>query len=161
MKNITYAGLFIFVLILTKPVFADEDIIAHFKSPQGKSYYAYTGLVSKKDAGWKDESIKEGITEIIVNNGNLDVRYVDATKRIMSASEDGGQVKIFGKGINTVSILVYYPRHTIEVYNFYTDNDGNIKYIFTQTRSGEDLPIIKSSIYVGSCDFVYFDKFPE
>lgn len=161
MKNITYAGLFIFALILTKPVFADEYIIAHFKNPHGKTYYANTGLVSKKDAGWKNDGIEGGITEIVMNNGKLDVRYVDATKRIMSASEDGGEVKIFGKGINTVSILVYYPRHTIEVYNFYKDADGNIKYISTQTRSGEDLPIIKSSIYEGSCDFVYFDKFPE
>jgi hypothetical protein len=161
MKNITYAGLVIFALLLTKPVLAEESVIAHFKSPQGKTYYANTGLVSKKDAGWKNDGIEGGITEIVVNNGKLDVRYVDATKRIMSAREDGGEVKIFGRGINAVSIWVYYPRHTIEVYNFYKDEDGQTKYIYTSTRSGEDLPIIKSSVYVGSCDFVYFDKFSE
>jgi len=159
MKKIILLGFFI--LILSKPVFADEWIIARFKSPQGKAYYANIGLMSKKDAGWKNDGIKEGIVEIVVNNGKLDVRYVDTTKRIVSASEDGGEVKIFGRAINAVSILVYYPRHTIEVYNFYKDEDGNTKYIFTQTRSGELLPVIKSSIYVGSCDFIYFDKFPE
>jgi len=161
MKNITYAGLFIFALLLVKSVFAEESVIAQFKSPQGKTYYANAGLVSKKDAGWKNDGIEGGTTEIVVNNGKLDVRYVDATKRIVSGSEDGGEVKIFGRGINTVSIWVYYPRHTIEVYNFYKDEDGQIKYIYTSTRSGEDLPIIKSSVYVGSCDFVSFDKFPE
>ncbi len=159
MKKILLVG--IFILSLSKLTFADEYVIARFKSPQGKAFYANTGHISKKDAGWKNDGIEGGATEIVVNNGKLDVRYIDATKRTISASEDGGDVKIFGKGINAASILVYYPRHTIEVYSFYKDEAGDTKYIFTQTRSGEDLPIIKSSIYAGSCDYINFDKFPE
>lgn len=75
---------FILVLLLSSAVFAGEYIIARGENPQGKSYFAYTGLVSKKGAGWQDNSIPNGIFEVVVSDGNLDVRYVDATKRIMS-----------------------------------------------------------------------------
>lgn len=161
MKNIIYAGLFIFGLILTKPVFADEYIIAHGENPQGKAYFPYVGLVSKKDSGWHNDGIKNGVFEVVVSNGNLDIRYVDAAKRIKSSLADGGQVTILNKGENEISVLVYYPKTSIEIYTFYIDTDGNKKFTLTQMRGGENTMVTKASILTGSCNFIYFDKFPE
>lgn len=159
MKKIILVGFFI--IILSKLVFADEDIIAHGENPKGKTYFPYIGLLSKGDSGWKDNNITNGIFEVAVSNGNLDVRYVDASKRIMSSRADGGQVSILNKEDNEVSVLVYYPKNAIEVYTFYIDKDGKKAFILTQARGGENVPITQSSIYTGSCSFIYFDKFPE
>lgn len=159
MKKIILVG-FLF-LILSKPVYADEYVIARGENPKGKTYFAYTGLVPKKDTGWQDNGIKNGVFEVVISNGNLDVRYVDAAKRIMSSVTDGGQVTILNRGKNEISVLVHYPKNGIEVYSFYVDKEGKNKFILTQARGGESVPITQSSIFVGSCDFIYFDKFPE
>lgn len=159
MKKILF--LILAIAFISMPVFAEETIIAHGKNPQGKSFFPYTGLVSKKDSGWQNSGIDNGVFEIAVSNGNLDVRYIDASKRIKSALEEGGKVMILNKGNNEVSVFVVYPAETIEVYTFYIDKDGKKKFIFTQVKSGENALITSSSIFTGSCDFIYFDKFPE
>lgn len=163
MKKIILIGLFIFsfLLVLSKSAFADEYIIAHGENPQGKAYFPYMGLVTKNDSGWQNDGIKNGVFEVAVSNGNLDIRFVDAAKRIKSSLADGGQVTILNKGKNEISVLVYYPKTSIEVYIFYIDRDGNKKFILTQIRGGENTMVTKSSILTGSCDFIYFDKFPE
>jgi hypothetical protein len=142
-------------------VSADEYIIAHGESPQGKSYFAYTGLVSENGSGWLDNGISNGVFEVAVSNGDLDIRYVDAAKRIKSSLADGGKVTVLNRGENEISVLVHYPKNGIEVYSFYVDKEGKNKFILTQVRAGENVPIAQSSIFVGSCDFIYFDKFPE
>lgn len=152
---------FILVLLLSSMAFANEEIIAYGENPQGKSYFAYTGLVSKKDSGWQYNGIKNGVFEVAVSNGSLDIRYVDSAKRIKSSLADGGQVTILNRGESEISVLVHYPKNGIEVYSFYVDKEGKNKFILTQTRAGENVPIAQSSIYVGSCEFIHFDKFPE
>ena len=159
MKKIILVGFLI--LILSKLAFAGEEIIAHGENPQGKCYFPYSGLVSKKDAGWQNHSITNGVFAVAVSDGNLDVRFVDAAKRIRSSRADGGQVTILNKGESEISVLVYYPKNAIEVYTFYIDKDGEKKFILTQVRGGENIPITKSAILYGSCNFIYFDKFPE
>lgn len=72
MKKVILLGFLI--LSCTKPVFAEEYIIAHGENPTGKSYFAYEKLVvNKKDAGWQDANITNGIFEIVVTDGKLDV----------------------------------------------------------------------------------------
>lgn len=159
MKKIILVGFLI--LILSKTVFADEYIIAHGENPQGKTYFAYTGLVSKKSAGWQDNGIEKGIFEVVLSDGNLDVRFVDASKNIKSARTQGGKVITLNKRNNEVTIFVVYPAETIEAYTFFIDNDGKKKFIMTQTKSGENALITQSSIFTGSCEFIHFDKFPE
>lgn len=151
----------IFVLLLSCTVFAKEEIIAHGESPQGKSYFAYTRLVSKKDSGWQDNGIKKGIFEVVMEEGSLDIRYVDAAKRSMSSRADGGQVTLLNKAENEVAVLVYYPGNGIEVYTFYIDKDGKKRFTLTQARGGANVPATQSSIFTGSCDYIYFDRFPE
>lgn len=159
MKKIISIGFLI--LSLSQLAFAGEEIIAHGENPQGKCYFPYSGLVTKKAAGWQDDSITNGVFEVAVSDGKLDVRYIDAAKRVMSSRADGGQVTVLNKGENEVSVLVYYPKNAIEVYTFYIDKEGKKKFILTQSRGGENVLITKSAILTGSCDFIYFDKFPE
>lgn len=162
MKKITQVGLFVFVLILTKPAFADEYIIAHGENPKGKSYFAHEKLVlNKKDAGWQDGNITNGIFEIVVTDGKLDVRFIDASKSIKSARSQGAEVMTLNKGKNEATIFVVYPAETIEVYTLYVDSEGQKKFIMTVVKSGDNALITQSSIYTGSCSFIHFDKFPE
>jgi hypothetical protein len=159
MKKIALVGFFI--LILSKLVFADELIIAHGENPQGKTYFAYTGLVSKKNAGWHDNGIEKGIFEVVLSDENLDLRFIDASKNIKSARAQGGKVITLNKKNNEVTIFVVYPAETIEAYTFFVDNDGKKKFIMSQVKSGENALITQSSIFTGLCEFIHFDRFPE
>ena len=161
MKRFSFIGLLALSLLVAKPAFADERIIAHGENPQGKSFFAYTGLVSKKDAGWQNASMDKGIFEMVLNEGVLDVRFVDASKSIKSVRAQGGNVTTLNKGEKEATILVAYPAETIETYTFYTDNEGQNKFIMTQVKSGPNALITQSSIFTGACQFVEFDKFPD
>lgn len=154
-------SVFVFILLLSRLAFADEYIIAHGENPQGKSYFAYTGLVSKKDSGWQDGSITNGIFEVVVTDGKLDVRFIDASKSIKSARSQGAEVVTLNKGKNEATIFVVYPAETIEVYTLYIDSEGQKKFIMTVVKSGDNALITQSSIYTGLCSFIHFDKFPE
>ncbi len=149
------------VLLLSTVAFANEETIAHCENPQGKGYYPYTGVVSKDNSGWQDDSIKDGVFEFSANNGQLDVRYIDTAKRIRSACADGGQIVLLNKGYNEISVLAYYPGQTVEVYTLYIDKEGYNKFILTTVRGGADALVTKSSIMTGTCNYIYFDKFPE
>ena len=152
----------ILVLSLSGVVFAEEEIIAHGENPNGKSYFAHERLVlNKKDAGWKDANIPNGIFEVVVTDGKLDVRFIDASKSIKSARLQGAQVMTLNKGKSEVTIFVMYPAETIEVFTLYVDAEGQQKFIMTVTKSGDNALITQSSIYTGSCSFIHFDKFPE
>ena len=159
MKKIILVGFLI--LILSKTVFADEYIIAHGENPKGKSYFAYEKLVLKKDTGWQDANITNGIFEVVVVDGKLDMRFIDASKSIKSARSQGAEVVTLNKGKNEATIFVIYPAETIEVYTLYVDNEGQQKFIMTVIKSGDNALITQSSIYTGSCSFIHFDKFPE
>lgn len=148
--------------MLSSMAFANEEIIAHGENPKGKSYFAYEKLMSnKKDAGWRDSNITNGIFEVVVTDGKLDVRFIDVSKSIKSARSQGAEVVTLNKSKNEVTIFVMYPAETIEVYTLYVDNEGQQKFIMTVTKSGDNALITQSSIYTGSCSFIYFDKFPE
>lgn len=152
----------IFVFSLSGVVFAEEEIIAHGENPNGKSYFAYEKLVlNKKDAGWKDANIPNGIFEVVVTDGKLDVRFIDATKSIKSARSQGAEVMTLSKGKNEATIVVMYPAETIEVYTLYVDSEGQQKFIMTVTKSGDNALITQSSIYTGSCSFIHFEKLSE
>lgn len=157
-------NLFVLILVLlwSGLAFAEEEIIAHGENPNGKSYFAYEKLVlHKKDAGWKDADMANGVFEVVVTDGELDVRFVDASKSIKSARSQGAKVMTLNKGKNEATIFVMYPAETIEVYTLYVDNEGKQKFIMTVTKSGDNALITQSSIYTGACSFIHFDKFPE
>lgn len=162
MKYFSFVGWLALVLLIAKSAFAGEQIIAHGENPKGKSYFAYTGLVLKeKNAGWQDNALSGGIFEVVLNNGVLDVRFVDASKSIKSVLAQEGKVTTLNKSKDGATILLIYPAETIEVYTFYKDHEGQNKFIMTQTKSGPNALITQASIFAGSCQFVEFDKFPE
>jgi len=151
----------VLVMLVSVSAFAQEERIAKGKSPEGKTFFLYKGLVQKQDSGWQENGIGNGLFEVVINEGLLDVRFVDAAERIVSSRADGGVVQILNKGENEVSVLVYYPGNAIEVYTFYTDNDGKNKFTLTQVRGGPSVLLPQSSIFSGDCDYIDFDKFPE
>ena len=162
MKRLPFIGLIVFFSwLIAETAFANDQVIAHGENPQGKSFFAYTGLVSKKDAGWQNTRMDKGIFEVVLNEGALDVRFVDASKSIKSVRAQGGNVTTLNKSEKEATILVAYPAETIETYTFYRDNEGQNKFIMTQVKSGPNALITQSSIYTGACQFVEFDKFPD
>jgi len=164
-NNVFLFGLLGFLgltLISSKLALADESVIARFENPKGNAYYAHTGIVfKKKDAGWQNSQINNGLFEVVLNDGSLDVRYVDASQTIRSVLEQGGMVRTFNKGEDGVTIVVIHPEEAIEVYAFYKDHEGRNNFIMTISKSGPNALITQSTIYAGPCQFVEFDKFPE
>ena len=164
MNNFLKLAMFVLgvAALVATPAFADEQIIAHGENPEGKSYFAHTGLVlKKKDAGWKNNALSNGIFEVVLNDGVLDVRFVDASKSIKSVLAQGGKVTTLNKSKDGATILAVYPAETVEIFTFYKDHEGQNKFIMTVVKSGRNSLITQSSIFAGSCQFVEFDKFPE
>jgi hypothetical protein len=148
--------LFILALCFAMPSFATD--IASCSKPRGKSYYPELGLLSKKDAGWTDDEIAEGTTKLIkLNNGGYDILFVDSSKQIISSTNDGGNVLMLNYGENIVSFLVLYPEKTAEIYTFLKNKSGDLEYIHVLSRAGDSVPLPKSSLMVGKCDYINFD----
>lgn len=130
------------------------DNIAQCSNPSGKGYFPYLGMVSKSNAGWDDEKITGGLVTLTkIKSGEYDVRFVDSSKRIISAREDGGKVFMIFKGDREVSVLVVYTQ-VVEAYNFYVDNSGKAEYTNIISRAGDGEMISKASVMRGDCQFV-------
>ena len=149
----------LFVIFLCNLSFADEVLVAHCQNPKGKAYFPYKGLMLKeRDSGWQNDEIRNAVVELVRDKeGGLDIRYVDASRRIKSSRADGGQISILNKGEKEFAVSVYYPGSGIEVYTFFSDRDGKNNFILTQVRGGDGVLITKSSILVGSCDSIAFN----
>lgn len=132
--------------------------VAQCSNPSGKAYYPYLGLVEKKLSGWTDDKIPNGITTLQKTSDNqYDLLFVDVSKRIISATQDGGKVHLYSKGKNNVSFLVLYPGNTVEVYTFLVNNDGKPEYTYVSSRGGYDVLFPKATVMRGDCQFVNFD----
>jgi hypothetical protein len=96
--------------------------VAQCSNPKGKSYYPYLGAMDKKNAGWTDDGITDGITTLTKSSdGQYDILFVDAFKRIISTIGDGGKIYMLSKGQSDVSLLVIYPGKAAEIYTFLVD----------------------------------------
>lgn len=144
-------------MLFTSLSFAKD--IASCSNPIGKSYYPELGLITKKDAGWSDDKITGGITKLSkLANGKYDILFVDATKQIISSTEDGGSVLMLSKGDNVVSFIVIYPGKTAEIYTFLKNKSGVMEYIQITSRSGNGVLITKSTLMRGVCSYIKFDE---
>ena len=150
----------IFLVLLAFSSLSLAVDIASCSSPRGKAYYPELGLVDKKNSGWEeDENISAGITKLSkLGNDKYDIVFVDARKQIISATEDGGHVLMLNRGQNVFSFLVIYPGKTAEIYTFLKNNSGVNEYIHVTSRAGDGVPITKSSVMRGNCDFIDFSK---
>jgi hypothetical protein len=148
--------LFTLFLLIGNSVFAKD--IASCSNPTGKVYYPELGLVNKKNSGWDDDKISNGITKLVkLDNGEYDILFVDSSKQIISSKNDGGSVLMLNYGENVVSFVVLYPKKTAEVYTFLKNNSEELEYIHVLSRAGDAVLLPKASLMVGKCDYIKFD----
>ena len=143
------------LLINTSAYAAD---IAACSDPVGKGYFPEIGLVTKKDSGWEDEKITGGITKLTkIGDNEEDIMFVDIRKDIISARDDGGTVIPLNRGENAFSVLVFYPDKTAEVYTFLKNTSGDLEYLHTLSRAGDQVLITKATVMRGSCSYINFE----
>ena len=147
--------IFVTALFASVPVLAED--IASCSNPVGKGYFPEIGLVTKDNSGWSDEKITGGLTKVTkIAENEYDVLFVDATKEIISARQDGGRVLVLNRGEDVFSLLVVYPGTTAEVYTFLRTTSGELEYVHTLSRGGDGVAITKASVMRGECSYINF-----
>lgn len=144
------------LLFATGVVFGQE--IATCKAPEGKTFYHFAGMQKKGTSGWTDDKISKGIFSLrMVGKDALDLLFVDAFGKPISATQDGGQVVLLRKSEESITVLVAYASIT-EIYTFFVEKDGRHRFTMLQSRAGADVKFPKSSMLVGNCDSIQFLK---
>jgi hypothetical protein len=149
----------LFVLLLSTANYSHGVELTTCRAPAGKSYFHYSGLLDKKSAGWADDKMSNGVFTLTqTENGAFDVVYVDVRGKPISSSQDGALVRLLRKGSNSLSVLVFYPSSSTEIYTFFTEKDGAHKFTLLQSRNGDAAAVPKSTLLVGSCEPIQLDQ---
>jgi hypothetical protein len=147
---------FIVLIFLSFNIHAQT--IANCKNPEGYAYYHHQGIVPKKSSGFQEDKITGGITTIKkMANGKFDILIVDIRKKIISMVDDGATVMLLRTGEKDATFLLYFPNMTIEIYTIWIDGEGNQKFDILQSKGGDAMPVHKSAVLVGGCDFIDFN----
>jgi len=134
------------------------EIIADCKNPDGYAYYHNAGIVSKKDAGFRNDKITGGLTSIVkLPDGKFDILIVDIRKTIISLSQDGGKIVLLRRGVKDATFLHVSPGMVTEIYTLWVDAEGKFKYDLLQNKGGDSMPIHKSAVMVGDCSPINFE----
>ena len=141
--------------LLTTHALAEDIAVCH--SPVGKAYYAFDGIVPQNKAGWQNDAVTGGKYTLSRQGKDFDLLYVDATKRVASTRASGGIVQLMRVGESNFSVLVYYSNSTIEIFSFIKEKSGKHTIHIMQSKGGDAL-LQKSSIMVGKCEFINFEK---
>lgn len=137
---------------------AHSQEIAVCRAPVGKAYYHYAGLVGKANAGWSDDKISDGVTTLTRTDGKLDVLFVDTRKKPISSLQEGGTVVLTRLSTDTITVLVYYQDGAAtEIYSFFKEKDGKLRFTQMQSKTGAAAPFPKSAVLVGTCDSIKFE----
>lgn len=148
----------VFGLLLGIASYSHGVELATCRAPAGKSYYHYSGIADKKAAGWADDKISNAVFTLTqANDGAFDVLFVDGRDKPVSSAQDGALVRLLRRGESSVSLLVFYPSSSTEIYTFFIEKDGVNKFTMMQSRSGDSAPLPKSSVLVGLCEPIRFD----
>lgn len=132
--------------------------LATCKSLSGRAYYHRAGLISKTESGWTDDKIGNGVFTLSQSDdGTLDVLYVDIRGKPISSTQDGALVRPIRRGTASISVLVFYPSNSTEIYTFFAEKDGSQKVSLLQSKSGDAAMVPKSALLVGSCEPIRFD----
>lgn len=135
-----------------------SQTIADCSNPEGYAYYHYSGIVTKKDAGFQKDKISGGMTSIVkLPNGKYDILIVDIRKTILSMVNDGGNVVLLRKGNKDATFLHFHPGMVTELYTLWIDSEGKAKFDLIQSKGGDAMPIHKSSVIVGNCNSINFE----
>lgn len=148
----------LFGLLLCIASYSHGVELATCRAPAGKSYYHYSGLASKKSAGWTDDKISNAVFTLTqASDGSFDVLFVDFAGKPGSSAQDGALVRLLHRGESSVSLLVFYPSNSTEIYTFFLERDGVSKFTMMQSRSGDAVLFPKNSLLVGLCEPIRFD----
>lgn len=146
-----------FLLVFLGSSLTQAQPITSCKNPEGYAYYHYSGQVSKTDSGFTKDKITGGMVTLQkVGEKQYDILFVDATKKIISATGDGGNVVLLRSSKNDATFMHSYPGKVIELYTFWLDSDGLPKYDLIQSKGGSSSPIHKAAILVGTCGPIDF-----
>jgi len=138
------------------PASAQSEEVAICGPVSGQSYFHFSGIWEKNKSGWSKDGISKGRTVLKkIKNNEYDLLFVDATGLPTSARQEGGKVLIIRKSKREIAVM-HGTSKVIEIYNFYKENDGSLKYDHLQNKGG-GLPIEKSSLFTGKCYSINFD----
>jgi hypothetical protein len=122
----------------TAMAFAQE--VTTCRSPSGKAYYHFDGFADKSRSGWNDDKISKGVFTLTrLSPDAVDLLYVDAANKPVSSTQDGAIVRLIRKSATNVTVLVFYPTSTTEIYTFFAEKDGSFKFSQLQSRTGDTL----------------------
>jgi hypothetical protein len=137
---------------------AVAEEITTCREPSGTAYFHYAGLVDKKGSGWQPDRIGGGAVTLIQNtDSSFDILYLDGRKKPISSVQDGGIVRLLRQTGDALTLLVHYAGATTEIYSFFMEKDGQARFTMMQSRTGS-APVQKSSILVGACETIRFDR---
>ena len=149
-------------LLATTGANSQQAEIATCRSPAGKVFRHFSGIVEKADAGWSDEKISEGVLTLVrTSNGTLDMLFIDARNKPISMTQDGAKLVLLRSSNRSISVLAHYPGATTEIYSFFQEKDGRNRYSVLTSRTGPQAAVEKSSVMVGLCDPIKFDLLPR
>lgn len=132
--------------------------LATCRAPAGKSYYHYAGIADKKISGWTDDKLSDGVFTLTQSkDGAFDVLFIDGRGKPFSSAQEGAAVRLLRRGESSISLLVFHPSNTTEIYTFFLEKDGVNKFTLMQSRNGDLAPLPKSSLFVGMCESIRFD----
>ena len=145
------------ILLVTTHSSYSQTQIAACENPLGFAYYPYISPVPKNKSGWIEDKISGGKSILVNNQSGLDLVFIDSVRKTpLSAVEDGGKVILLRKTSNQISVMVNYESVT-EIYTYWRTDDGQLQYSILQSKNGAvSGTLMKSSVMVGSCQFINF-----
>lgn len=137
--------------LLVVPLECHAMTIATCGALSGHSYYQPSGLVGGSDAGWQEDGVTGGSLTLVMNdNGEADLLQFDASKKVISAVNDGAKVSPIRISADELAVSVYYQADTIEIYSFFRDAAGRSSLIFLQSK-GNPKGITAGKLFVAEC----------
>ena len=150
---------FLVLTLSAMPAIGQSIDIATCRNPSGTAYRHFSGNSDKKDSGWSDDKISNGVVSLTKDaTGKFDILYIDFRKKPISVIQDGAKVIPLRSGPTEISLLVQYDGATTELYSFFREKDGKSKYTVLTSRIGPAAISAKSGVMVGDCDPIAFDR---
>ena len=145
--------LLVSTLILSFNIFSKD--IASCSGLQGYSYYMDYGIVPKKETGWSKDGMDNFELKVTKDvNGDYDILFKDVIG-YTSSKKDGAIIIPSIKTNDSLSLISSYPNQNTEIYSFWRNKNGELKYSLAQIKNGTPM-IRKNTLFVGNCSSVIF-----
>ena len=146
------------LIILFFPIFSYSETIATCFPKTGHAYCADIGIVNKTNSSWQILPANGTISLSKLSENDFGILFTDATKEVQSSKEEGAEIKLLRNKNNELTFLVNDTANdAIEIYDFLQDRNGHNIMTIT-TNEGGDASFYKSSVEMGDCSYIKFDK---